>query len=71
MVMNGQYIEKFKMDNYSLIAMGSILLSLLTLLVLSLLFRYLIKRQIDEQMKDMIPIKAIRERIRIRIKFRK
>ena len=71
MVMNGQYIEKFKLDNYSLIAMGSILLSLLTLLVLSLLFRYLIKRQIDEQMKDMIPIKAIRERIRIRIKFRK
>ena len=50
--------------------MGSILLSLLTLLVLSLLFRYLIKRQIDEQMKDMIPIKAIRERIGIRIKFR-
>ena len=71
MVMNGQYIEKFKMDNYSLIAMGSILLSLLTLLVLSLLFRYLIKRQIDEQMKDMIPIKAIRERIGLRIKFRK
>ena len=71
MVMNGQYIEKFKLDNYSLIAMGSILLSLLTLLVLSLLFRYLIKRQIDEQMKDMIPIKAIRERIGIRIKFRK
>jgi len=69
--MNGQYIEKFKLDNYSLIAMGSILLSLLTLLVLSLLFRYLIKRQIDEQMKDMIPIKAIRERIGIRIKFRK
>ena len=71
MVMNGQYTEKFKMDTYSLLALGTILLSFLTLIILSLLFRKLIKSQIDEQMKDMIPVKAIRNRIGIRIKLRK
>jgi len=69
--MNGQYIENFKMDTYSLIALGAILASLLILVLLSLLFRNLIRKQIDDQMKDMIPIKAIRERIGIRIKLRK
>ena len=71
MVMNGQYIENFKMDSYSLIALGTLLLSLLTLVLLSQLFRNLIKKQIDDKMKDMIPIKAIRDRIGIRIKLRK
>ena len=71
MVMNGQYIENFKMDTYSLIALGTVLLSLLVLVWLSQLFRNLIRKQIDDQMKDMIPIKAIRERIGIRIKLRK
>ena len=59
------------MDTFSLIALVAIVLSLLTLVILSIVFRNLIKRQIDEQMKDMIPIKAIRERIGIRIKLRK
>ena len=40
-------------------------------MLLSQLFRNLIRKQIDDQMKDMIPIKAIRERIGIRIKLRK
>jgi len=71
MVMNGQYIENFKMDTYSLIALGTLVLSLLTLVLLFQLFRKLIRKQIDDQMKDMIPIKAIRERIGIRIKLRK
>ena len=71
MVMNGQYIENFKMDDYSFIALGTLVLSLLTLVLLSQLFRNLIRKQIDDQMKDMIPIKAIRERIGIRIKLRK
>ena len=71
MVMNGQYIEKFEMDTYSLIALGTLFLSLLTLVLLSQLFRNLIRKQIDDQMKDMIPVKAIRERIGIRIKLRK
>jgi len=71
MVMNGQYIENFKMDTYSLIALLILLLSLLILILLSQLFRKLIRKQIDDQMKDMIPIKAIRERIGIRIKLRK
>ena len=70
MVMNGQYIEKFKMDTYSLIALGAIILSLFSLVLLSKLFRNLIRKQIDDQMKDMLPIKAIRERIGIRIKLR-
>ena len=71
MEMNGQYIENFKMDTYSLIALGTIVISLLILVLLSQLFRILIRKQIDEKMKDMIPIKAIRERIGIRIKLRK
>ena len=69
--MNGQYIENFKMDTYSLIALVTITLSVLTLVLLSLLFRNLIRKQIDDQMKDIIPIKAIRERIGIRIKLKK
>ena len=71
MVMNGQYTKNFKMDTYSLILLGIVLLSLLFLFWLSQLFRNLIRKQIDDQMKDMIPIKAIRERIGIRIKLRK
>jgi len=59
------------MDTYSLIALGTLVLSLLILVLLSQLFRNLIRKQIDDQMKDIIPIKAIRERIGIRIKLRK
>ena len=59
------------MDTYSLIALGTLVLSLLILVLLSQLFRNLVRKQIDDQMKDMIPIKAIRERIGIRIKLRK
>ncbi len=59
------------MDTYSLIALGTLVLSLLTLGLLFQLFRNLIRKQIDDQMKNMIPIKAIRERIGIKIKFRK
>ena len=59
------------MDTYSLIGLGTIVLSLFSLVLLSHLFRNLIRKQIDDQMKDMIPIKAIRERIGIRIKLRK
>ena len=71
MVMNGQYIENFEMDTYSLIVLGALVVSLLLLVLLSQLFRNLIRKQIDDQMKDMIPIKSIRERIGIRIKLRK
>lgn len=59
------------MDSYSFIALGTLVLSLLTLVLLSQLFRNLIRKQIDDQMKDMIPIKSIRDRIGIRIKLRK
>jgi len=59
------------MDAYSLIALGTIILSLFSLVLLSKLFRILIRKQIDDQMKNMIPIKAIRKRIGIRIKLRK
>ena len=60
-----------EMDPYSLIALGIIILSLFSLVLLSKLFRNLIRKQIDDQMKDMIPIKSIRDRIGIRIKLRK
>ena len=59
------------MDSFSLIALVTLVLSLLTLVLLSKLFRNLVRKQIDDQMKDMIPIKAIRERIGIRIKLKK
>ena len=71
MAMNGQYIENFKMDTFSFIALGILLISLITLVLFFQLFRILIKKQIDDQMKNMIPIRAIRERIGIRIKLRK
>ena len=58
------------MESYSLIALVTLVLSLLTLVLLSQLFRNLVRKQIDDQMKDMIPIKAIRERIGIKIKLR-
>ena len=59
------------MDSYSLIALVTLVLSLLTLVLLSQIFRNLVRKQIDDQMKDMIPIKSIRDRIGIRIKLRK
>ena len=59
------------MDSYSLIALVTLVLSLLTLVLLSQLFRNLVRKQIDDQMKDMIPIKSIRDRIGIRIELRK
>ena len=71
MVMNGQYTENFRMDTFSLIVLGTLVLSVSTLIFLSQLFRNLIRKQIDDQIKDMIPVKAIRERIGIKIKLRK
>ena len=71
MVMNGQYTENFRMDTFSLIVLGTLVLSVSTLIFLSQLFRNLIRKQIDDKLKDMIPVKAIRERIGIKIKLRK
>ena len=71
MVMNGQYTENFRMDTFSLIVLGTLVLSVSTLIFLSQLFRNLIRKQIEDQMKEMIPVKAIRERIGIKIKLRK
>ena len=59
------------MDTYSFIALVTLVVSILILVMLSQLFRNLIRKQIDDQMKDMIPIKSIRDRIGIRIKLRK
>ena len=59
------------MDTFSLFALGLLALSLLILFLLSQLLRSLIRQQIDDQMKNMIPIKAIRRRVGIRIKWRK
>ena len=71
MVMNGQYTENFRMDTFSLIVFETLVLLVSTLIFLSLLFRNLIRKQIDDQMKEMIPVKAIREQIGIKIKLRK
>ena len=53
------------------------LLVYLLLISLSLLFpfiqllRKVVRKQIEDQMKEMIPIKAIRNRIGLKIKWRK
>ena len=57
------------MDTFSLFALVLLALSLLILFILFQLLRALIRKQIDDQMKDMIPIKAIRKRVGIRIKW--
>ena len=57
------------MDTFSLFLFGTLGLSLLILFLLSQLLRSLIRKQIDDQMKDMIPIQAIRKRVGIRIKW--
>tara|TARA_B100000427_G_C15103211_1_gene418100 strand:+ start:343 stop:522 length:180 start_codon:yes stop_codon:yes gene_type:complete len=57
------------MDTSSLFALVLLALSLLILFILFQLLRALIRKQIDDQMKDMIPIQAIRKRVGIRIKW--
>jgi hypothetical protein len=59
------------MDTFSLIVFVTLVLLVSTSIFLSLLFRNLIRKQIDDQMKEMIPVKAFRERIGIKIKLRK
>ena len=71
MVMSGQFIENLKMDTYSLFSLGFLLLLLLILFLLYQLLKSLIRKQIEDQMKVMIPIKAIRKRVGIKIKWRK
>tara|TARA_Y100001968_G_scaffold269776_1_gene260690 strand:+ start:294 stop:473 length:180 start_codon:yes stop_codon:yes gene_type:complete len=58
-------------DTYSLLALGTFILSPLILFIFFQLLRRLIRKQIDDQLKNMIPIKAIREKVGIRINWRK
>tara|TARA_B100000700_G_C14938048_1_gene805366 strand:- start:140 stop:319 length:180 start_codon:yes stop_codon:yes gene_type:complete len=59
------------MDTYSSFVFIAFVLSLLSLFLLSRLLNRLIRKQIDEQMKAMIPIMGIRKRVGIRINWRK
>tara|TARA_B100000579_G_C22348367_1_gene628260 strand:- start:237 stop:416 length:180 start_codon:yes stop_codon:yes gene_type:complete len=59
------------MDTYSLIELGIFVLSIINLVIFLKIFRYLIRKQIDKQIKDMIPIKSIRKRIGIKINWGK
>ena len=59
------------MDTYSIFIFGFLLLSFLMLFILSQLLRALIRKQIDDQMKAIIPIKSLRKRVDIRIKWGK
>ena len=59
------------MDTNSLFFLGTFLFSLFILFLLSQLLKRLIRKQVDDQMKDIIPIKAIRKRVGVRIKWRK
>ena len=69
--MNGQSTENYKMYTYSLIALVILVFSLWNLLSFLKLIRNLIRKQIDCPIKDLIPIKGIRERLGIRLKFKK
>ena len=46
-------------------------LAVISLIILSKLLRVLIIKQINDQMKEMIPIKLFRDRIGIKIKLKK
>ena len=59
------------MHNYSIFLLGDLIVSLLILFILFQFLRSLIRKQIDDQIKDLIPIKAIRKRVGIRIKWSK
>tara|TARA_Y100001968_G_scaffold319663_1_gene351536 strand:+ start:463 stop:642 length:180 start_codon:yes stop_codon:yes gene_type:complete len=59
------------MDTYSLAVLGILVISLVTLFFLSYLLRALIIKQVDDQMKSIIPIKCIRKRVGITMKWRK
>ena len=59
------------MDIHSLFVLGTIVLFLLILFILIRFLRILIRKQIDDQMKEMIPINSIRKRVGIRIIWRK
>tara|TARA_B100000965_G_scaffold342095_2_gene311163 strand:- start:488 stop:667 length:180 start_codon:yes stop_codon:yes gene_type:complete len=59
------------MDIFSFITSVVIFLSLLILVILLQILRNLIKKQIAEQLKDIIPVKSIRNRVGIRIKWKK
>ncbi len=71
MQMSGQFIENYKMYTYSFFVIGAYVLSGFILFLLFQLLKSLIRKQIDDQLKNMIPIEAIRKRVRIRIKWRK
>ena len=58
------------MDTYSLFTLGGLVLSFVILFILFQILRILIINQIDDQIKNMIPIKAIRKRVGIRIKLK-
>ena len=59
------------MDTYSFVLLGVIAFSLFNLFFLYKLIINLIRRQIDDQIKYLIPIKRIRERMGVSIKFNK
>ncbi len=71
MEMNGQFIEKFRMEKYTLFVLGLFVISFFILYYLIQLLKNLIRTQIDNQMKDIIPIKFVRKRINIKIKWSK
>ena len=56
---------------YKSLLVCTLLISLTLLFPFIQLLREIVRKQIDDQMKEMIPIKAIRNRIRIKIKWRK
>ena len=69
--MSGLFIEKFKMDITTISLLFVLFLLTFFLFMLFQLLKTLIRKQIDNQMKEMIPLESIRKRVGIRINWRK
>jgi len=59
------------MDINSILLISALVLALLLLTTLIQILKKMVKVQIDNQIKAMVPIKAIRERIAIKVKWNK
>ena len=55
----------------SILLISALVVALLLLSVLVKMLRKMVRAQIDNQMESMVPVKAIRDRIAIKIKWSK
>ena len=59
------------MDFILVFFVTAVVIGIPLLFILVQLFRNLVRKQIDDQIKEIIPVEVIRKRVGIRIKWRK